>query len=172
MILILLYPSVMLNEFPLSSSVKSVPFPLLKFINMYEGVTECEVMTPKNMNIPLLPLRIDGKLKFPIGNFKGVWNNVELRKALSIGYKIRPIKQIIYTETFKPFDTFVNAFYNKRLEFKKENNAMELVMKLILNSLYGKFAQKEKQDLTINNMEYLDDDFKKKLLFSTEDNFS
>ncbi len=164
-----LYPSVMLNKYPLPQSIQRVNTPMIKYIQDYEGVCECEVITPHNIKIPLLPKRIDGKLKFPRGNFIGVWNNVELRKALELGYKIRPIKQVIYTETFNPFESYVKTFYAKRMKYKAENNPMQLVTKLLLNSLYGKFAQKEKQKMTINNLEYLSDDIKKKYLICPDD---
>jgi len=159
----------MRQKYPLPQSIKKVPVPMIDFINKYEGVSECDVSCPDHIHKPLLPIKTsDGKLIFPIGNFRGSYNHNELRKAISLGYTIIPIKQIIYTETFYPFVSYVNTFYNKRLEFKKQENNMELVMKLLLNSLYGKFAQKEKQQMTINNISFLSDEKQKELLFSSE----
>ena len=163
-----LYPSVMIQKYPNPSSIMSCSIPTIKNVNNFEGVTKCEVVTPNNLKIPFLPKRIDGKLKFPLGNFIGVWNNCELRKALNLGYKIRPIKQIIYTETFNLFESYVETFYNKRLEYKKQKSNMEVVMKLLLNSLSGKFAQKEKQKMTIENLKFMSDEKQKKILFSLE----
>jgi len=167
-----LYPSVMRKQYPDPNSIMRVPVAMQKYINEYEGVTKCEVISPDGIKIPFLPKKIDGKLKFPAGNFIGTWNNCELRKAISLGYKVRPIKQIIYTETFNPFSSYVNTFYNKRLEYKSQGSNMELVMKLLLNSLYGKFAQKEKQKMTIDNIDYLSVEKQKELLFSPEENMN
>jgi len=47
-----------------------------------------------------------------------------------------------FKETFYPFKKFVNDLYTKRLKFKKEKSPMAYVTKILMNSLYGKFAQK------------------------------
>lgn len=138
-----LYPSVMKENYPLPNSIKEINTPSIRNIIYYMGVSECIIETPKGLNKPLLPYRTKDKLIFPIGKFTGTYNHNELKKALELGYKISPIKQIIYTKTWKPFNNFVDYFYNERLKFKNQNNSMEYIMKLILNSLYGKFAQKE-----------------------------
>lgn len=152
-----LYPSVMRKKFPVPHSVKKVYNPDIHYVLNYEGVTECEVKSPP-LNIPLLPIKIKGKLIFPVGKFKGTWNNVELRKALQLGYTINPINQIIYTETFYPFKSYVDKFYEMRLKAKKDGNNMELIYKLLLNSLYGKFAQKNRQNLIIKMIENITND--------------
>ena len=146
-----LYPSVMCMDLPLPQSIQKVDIPNIDNIYKYMGVTECYVSCPQ-IDKPLLPLRHDGKLLFPSGNFKGTWNNCELAKALDLGYQIIPIKQIIYTESFQPFKTFVEVLYNKRLEYKKDKSPMELVAKLLLNSLYGKFATKHINGFRIIDM--------------------
>lgn len=52
----------------------------------------------------------------------------------------------IYTYDSEPIlREFADHFYEKRAEYKKEGNkAYDLVCKLIMNSLYGKFGQKRK----------------------------
>jgi len=42
----------------------------------------------------------------------------------------------------QPFKGYVGELYSLRKKYKSENNSMELVVKLLLNSLYGKFGQK------------------------------
>jgi len=154
-----LYPSVMTKKFPLPQSIKKVYYPDISNVLNFEGVSECVVTTPSNIDKPLLPIRLkDGKLVFPIGRFKGCYNHVELRRALKLGYKLELTKQYIYTQTFYPFKSYVNLFYSKRLEYKKQGSNMELVCKLLLNSLYGKFAQKNRQQLSIKMVSHLSDD--------------
>lgn len=140
-----LYPSVMIEDYPLPSSIKRVKGSIENILK-YHGVTDCEVQSP-NLYYPLLPLKKDGKLIFPNGRFSGVWNNVELRKALELGYKIKPHIQYIYTKTFKPFEKFVNTFYKLR----KEQPELSLIWKLYLNSLYGKFAEQEHESIRFIN---------------------
>lgn len=146
-----LYPSVMVKPFPLPQSIKEAPVKSKIYINNYDGVTSCTVIAP-NMDKPFLPFRDEkkNKLIFPYGTFKGTWNNCELKKALELGYKIKKIhKQYIYTEHFYPFKEFVTYFHDKRNIQKSNKNPMELVTKLILNSLYGKFGQKKIKEFKV-----------------------
>ena len=137
-----LYPSCMLNKYPLPSSVMEVNNTDLSFVLNYFGVSEVEVVAPVNLNKPFLPLRNENKLIFPLGKWIGIYNHNELQKALSLGYKIKPIKTIIYTKTFYPFKEYVEHFYNLRQEYKENKSNFEFVVKLLLNSLYGKFSMK------------------------------
>jgi len=139
-----LYPSVMANfNYPIPQSVEKVKNPEIDNINTYEGVSDVYVHCRKDIT-PFLPHKTKDKLIFPHGTFRGVYNHNELRKALEIGYYILKInKQIIYKATFKPFKKFVEYFYNQRKELKSKESQMEIVFKLILNSLYGKFGQKK-----------------------------
>jgi len=122
------------------------------------GVTECIVSVPQNMNKPVLPYKhkVTKKLIFPAGTFRGVWNNNELNYAITKGCKIvKIIKQLCYKYTFTPFKNYIEVLYNKRLEYKKDNNSMELVIKLCMNSLYGKFAQSKRLSTNITDITLL-----------------
>ena len=137
-----LYPSVMRNDFPNPNSMKITNENTTSFIEVYEGVSSVELSCPY-MEYPLLPLRYDGKLIFPYGNFKGWYSHVELRKAVELGYTIKKVNRTYYfTETCIPFRDYVEDLYNLRKDYKAKNNPMEIVVKLLMNSLYGKFGQK------------------------------
>lgn len=161
-----LYPFAMKKEFPLPQSVQKIHRDLVSIDNVknFEGVTRARV-TIKNIDKPLLPLRYNDKLMFPVGTFEGTWNHVELRKALKLGYKIQCKEQIIYRETFNPFSEFVDNFYELRNKFKNDNNAFEFIVKILMNSLYGKFGMKlvEKYKI-IDKKELTDYDTMKKLI--------
>lgn len=156
-----LYPSVMRNNsFPLPNSVKLIKGDRkhLNYINKFEGVSSVKVLCPENLDKPFLPLRMNGKLVFPSGEFTGTFNHCELRYALKLGYKILEIideYQVIYTKTFKPFKEFVDHFYKLRQTYKKQGSVMELPIKLVLNSLYGKFGQKKVVDSRILDINHV-----------------
>lgn len=138
-----LYPSVMRNKYPLPQSARKIENPKKDNILDYDGVSKVLIHCPGNIR-PLLPYKHHGKLIFPSGYISGTYNHNELRKALEIGYKIINIyEQIIYTQTFKPFNQFVDYFYKIRQKYKSEGNNLQITFKLILNSLYGKFGQKK-----------------------------
>lgn len=140
-----LYPSVMRNAYPLPNSCFIVDKPQEHNIYAYMGITTAEVIAPP-MRYPILPYRDEeNKLIFPIGTFKGTWTHHELSYALKNGYTIKKLyKQIIYRKCFYPFKAYVDELYYLRKKYREENNEfMQLSCKLLMNSLYGKFATKE-----------------------------
>ena len=145
-----LYPSCMLEEYPLpETAVYNDQDPSKELILSYEGVSEVTVFAP-NLEYPLLPLKTPTKLLFPNGLFRGVYTHIELRKALELGYKLIKIhRTLYYKRTFFPFRNFVKDLYAKRLEYKKKGSPMELVTKLLMNSLYGKFGQRRMTDVQV-----------------------
>lgn len=153
-----LYPSAMRNEFPLPQSVKKIKKGDANLLNIYrfEGVTKARV-TVHNIDKPFLPVRLNGKLCFPSGSFIGTWNNCELRKAIDLGYEIHCIEQIIYTETFNPFSDFVKKFYELRNMYKEQNNKFEFIVKILMNSLYGKFGMKRIEKYNIIDIKDVED---------------
>lgn len=166
-----LYPSMMLKSLPNPNSIKEVHHLHEDNILYNEGVSDVIIQTPKTMRYPILPIKDkqSGKLIFPLGTFRGVYNHNELRYAIQKGYKINKIyKQYIYTSTFKPFKKFIKNLYNKRLDYKNKNSPMELVQKLLMNSLYGKFAQNKRQKVELTNLELVSQEEKERLLLYTD----
>lgn len=138
-----LYPSVMLDaEVGLPSSyiyhVKpSRPSRYLDHFGQFTG----SVYVP-DYNVGLLPFRSDGRLYFPIGHVRGSWTFTELRFALEHGARIEDCESVIYAkQTLTPFHDYIETLYDLRLKHKAEGNAREVADKLLMNSLYGKFAQ-------------------------------
>ena len=147
-----LYPSVMLTgKYPNPETLKflNVINTDMKFIEEYEGVSDIEIEIP-DMKYPPLPYKWNGKLIFPIGTLRGWYNHNEIRLALKYGSKIKKIYSTVFSkETVNYFEDYVIQMYSKRLMYKSEGNTMgDLFTKLLLNSLYGKFAQKvERKEL-------------------------
>lgn len=137
-----LYPFCMTKIFPHPNTLRTTRKPQMSYIRDYEGLSEVTVEAPY-MDYPLLPYRHDNKLLFPTGEFRATYTNLELRKALDLGYSIKTIHKIHYfNKECEPFRDFVNDLYRKRKEFKELGNPMEYVVKICMNSLYGKFGQK------------------------------
>lgn len=142
-----LYPSVMVDiQYPNPSDLHYLNEKRtdIKYIEKYEGVSKVTVHVPKTMWYPPLPVKYKGKLIFPVGEFTGSYNHNELRIALKYGVKIEKIHNTIYSKsTVNYFKDYITDMYNLRLEFKKDKNDMgNTYTKLLMNSLYGKFAQR------------------------------
>jgi len=148
-----LYPSVMLNEFPDPNTFRKTYQNTTEYIDSYDGISKVDVYCPP-MDYPLLPFRYDNKLIMPTGTFTGWWTHIELKRAKQLGYIIKRVHQsIYYKKNCIPMRNYVLDLYDLRLQYQKENNPMELVVKLFMNSLYGKFGQKflDKDNLTYMN---------------------
>jgi len=57
-------------------------------------------------------------------------------------YRILEGCQFITNSDIYPYREFIENLYLKRTELKKENNPLQLPIKIILNSIYGKTGQK------------------------------
>lgn len=138
-----LYPSVMLN--------KKYPNPdKLKYTNdLYEALRTregcaCITVEAPDMEYPVLPVKTD-KLIFPVGIIReGVYNFPEIRLAISRGYRILDTHWVLSSEPIEsPFTEYVKYFTALKIKYTKENRrALRQLTKLMLNSLYGKFAQR------------------------------
>lgn len=101
-------------------------------------------------NVPLfgpLPYRgKSGNVVFPHYNSYGIWvHAIELSTAIKLygrecfrvhaGYILHP-----YGRTYYPF-SFINEMATRRLALKRKGDKRNIVLKLAMNSLYGKMAQ-------------------------------
>ena len=140
-----LYPSVMIDtRYPNPEHLEYLNqlYTDIKYILNYEGVSLVSIYIP-DMIYPPLPYRMKNKLIFPVGNLTGWYNHNELRVAIEYGCKIKKIYKTVFSyDTVNYFKKYIEYFYNLRLKYKQEENKMgNLITKLLMNSLYGKFAQ-------------------------------
>ncbi len=137
-----LYPTMMRKPLPDPNTIRKNSINNINYIMKYEGIAHVRIHCPYNIQYPLLPVRHNKKLIFPTGVFSGYYSNVELRRAIAEGYTILYIyRNIYFKKTVSPLKDFSNDLYNQRLKYKKEKNPLELLVKLLLNSCYGKFSQ-------------------------------
>jgi hypothetical protein len=140
-----LYPSVMyLEQFPDPESLTFTNKPTIDLIFEYEGTSYVQVYVPEYLDYPPLPVKLDNKLIFPVGTFKGWYNHNELRMAVKYGAKILNVYKTVYaTRTVNYFKEYISTLYSLRKMYNEQNNKiMSLICKLLMNSLYGKFGQK------------------------------
>lgn len=107
------------------------------------GFFYVNVEAPLDLKNPILQVKqlIDGKLMTisPVGKFSGWFFSKELDNAIKLGYKITILKGYKFDKNEILFKDFIEVLYDMRLRFKK-GEAMNLVAKLLMNSLYGRFA--------------------------------
>ena len=96
-----------------------------------------------NTRVNVFPLSHMGTLIFPVGRFETVLSTPELELALDLGV----IEQVLEVAAYEPgriFTDYVSFFYEKRKTAKLQGKREQaLLFKLMLNSLYGKFGQKQ-----------------------------
>ena len=140
-----LYPSVMVdNEYPkqLVRSRRAVPVKdMADYLTDYACVGAITVRTDE----PIYPVRMDGRLCFPVGDFDTVLCTPELAYALEHGH-ITKVKHLTLYEKGEVFTDYVETLYGLRQEYAASDNpAFKFMCKIMLNSLYGKFGQRGQQ---------------------------
>lgn len=141
-----LYPSVMTNDLMPPPIGRGKPIAFQGDIRKIEpdayGFFFCKISSPKYLEHPILQRSIktlDGKRTIAgLGTWEGWFCSTELDNALKFGYQFEILKGYQF-ETANIFSKFLNRLYNLRLQYPK-GDAMNLIAKLLMNSLYGKFG--------------------------------
>lgn len=101
--------------------------------------------------LPPLPVRMDGRLFFPVGRWRGWYSNVDIQVLLASGGKIHRMYESM---TFRPntdLRDYSLTLYDLR---KKSEGVIKVVCKYLMNSLYGKFAESDlKSEIIVNPTE-------------------
>jgi hypothetical protein len=162
-----LYPSVQRNNlFPIGfPTIDKAPFGttgLNEIIMAYKNskpakvaLIACDVECPQDLYIPLLLHKTDKLLADCIKKEGSVYTSVELCKAIELGYKITHIYEI---HTYDTSDSLFTKYIDHYFKIKNETSGgQKNIAKLMLNSLWGKFAQRDDvvEDLFVNIDEFL-----------------
>lgn len=100
-------------------------------------VAECDLETDE----PVYGVVRDNKLIFPVGRFTAALTTPEIDYAEEHEHILKIGAFSIYKRDVL-FHDFVHYFYGLRLGYKKVvNTTLDYMAKIIMNSLYGKFAQ-------------------------------
>lgn len=126
--------------------MRSFPVPVEYIGEAYDyetfGFHKITIFCPEGVKIPILPIKLNGKLIFPTGLITGIFFSEEIKLAISSGYKlIKYHYGEAFSREFDFFKEYVEFFYELRQ--KNKGGSLDYISKLFLNSLYGKFGQKE-----------------------------
>src|SRR6266498_3285900 len=140
-----LYPYVMANfKMPIGSPTYFQK-DIRKFNPYAFGFFYCKITAPENLLHPILQVHHLGKDNLrtiaPIGTWEGMYFSEELYNAEKLGYKF----EVLWGYTFESdliFKDYINDLYKIRLEYPK-SDPINLVAKLLLNSLYGRFGMND-----------------------------
>ena len=140
-----MYPSVMRsNYYPtaLKHVVSDLTITQILELTKYHFLFSGEVWL--DTDEPVYPYKEGAKLIFPIGRFKATLSTPELLYAIEHGHVVRFGDIAIYSGE-QIFTDYIDFFYNERLKAKAVGDKIHDVMfKLFLNSLYGKFGQQNR----------------------------
>lgn len=107
----------------------------------YGVIADVTIQTNENA----YPMRYKGKLIFPVGVFRTTISTPEIEYALERGH-IVAVHEVAVYKMLPLFKDFVDNFYSKRETAKKQGDRVsDLLYKLVLNSLYGKFGQLKRE---------------------------
>jgi DNA polymerase elongation subunit (family B) len=118
---------------------------LKKILKKYHVIADLTIWLPQDKAYILNKIKLNGveKSVFTWGSFDVTLSTPEIEFVLTHGKILKFKKGVVY-EKANIFKGFVDFFYDKRLQYKKENKpAYDLFCKLNLNSCYGKFASKK-----------------------------
>lgn len=136
------------------------------YYDNYLCIIDALIFVPFQIIAPLPYKDENEKTIYPTGTIRGVYTNVELKNAEKYGVRILEVYRMsYYTQKEKLFKDFANFVWSKRLDYKsecankcieclgknhcvkfvknpKQNKAMDIMIKKIGNSLYGKTGEK------------------------------
>ena len=121
---------------------------ILKYEPDAKGFFYCDIEASEQLLCPTLQRRIktkDGVRTIAgTGTWKGWIHYDEYHTCVNRGYNIKIIKgyKFKYTNIFKDY---VETLYNLRQQYTKDN-PMNLIAKMLMNSLYGKFGMKSENN--------------------------
>jgi DNA polymerase type B, organellar and viral len=108
------------------------------------GYFYCEISSPTYLEHPILQRRIKTSQGIRtiagLGSWTGWVYSKEMDNAIKFGYTFKIIRGYQFEEG-DLFSLYVNTLYELRQEYDK-SHPMNMIAKLLMNSLYGKFGMK------------------------------
>lgn len=114
------------------------PEKLAEFVRLYSVVAEVLLDTDE----PAYGVIRNGKVIFPVGRFVAYLTTPGVNYAIDHGHLV-DVKRASFYRSAPLFKRYVTEFYALKEQFKRDNDPVNTTMvKIFLNSLYGKFGQK------------------------------
>lgn len=149
-----LYPSVMDKPYPVKLLQSYENVTISQFNKLDTTLGYCGDVTI-NTNKQQYPMRYQGRLCEMQGNFRTQICGPELARAIN-AKEVTHIHQLAAYEMCPVFKEYVEYFWNLRQKnMTPKGNPREQLIKLLMNSLYGKFGMKgfDWKDFTQTNLE-------------------
>lgn len=110
------------------------------------GFFYCKIVTPNNLKHPILQthVKINNNMTrtiAPLGSWEGIIFSEELNNALKFGYTF----EVLWGYKFERkniFSNYIGILYKFRIQYPK-SHPLNLIAKLLLNSLYGRFGMND-----------------------------
>lgn len=144
-----LYPFVIISrEFPVGIPIQFIgDYKLVSEYGSKLAIIEVEIETPLDLKHPVLIVKNDKGINIrPLGQWRGWYTSKELENAEKFGYKYKILRGYLF-DSGRPFKEYVNHIYQIRLDNVK-GTPLNLIAKLLLNSLFGRFGIKPLIDST------------------------
>ena len=144
------------SSYPFSMLEFGVPYGKIRKTDTYDnrkmGMFRACVTAPPKLQIPILASRDEkGRMRWRGGTFEGVFTSSELIFASKHGYSINEIYEgYEWNQICFPFENFISHCRDIRRQNKGQ--PLEILAKLMQNSLYGKFGVKrERPEILVND---------------------
>jgi len=135
-----LFPYAMTHPLPgeLIGASRDLPLPG----NLYMADVEIEV---PDLYLTPIPVRMSGRVFFPSGRWRAWVTSIDLELLLKECGKLHKVYQVLIFEPFHDLGQYARDLYTRR---KNTTDAWEkMVLKYLLNTLYGKFAEGETKSI-------------------------
>ena len=119
--------------------------------NQGSAILKIKYYNPKNLIVQHIPIKEKEK-KIEINRMRNgyiidILTSVDIQEIVKIGGRVEKIYEgVIYRENFKvsPFRKVIDILFKLRQKYKDEGNeVMQLLVKLLMNSLYGEQIRKD-----------------------------
>lgn len=114
-----------------------------------EGMADVTITIPAT-EYPALPMRGSEDMVYAWGTLRGMWPYPEIRQALADGATIERVHGAYeHQRAPTPFREYVHYCYDQRARAQHEMD--NVVWKLFMNSLYGKFGQRPELEMIFDD---------------------
>jgi hypothetical protein len=132
-----LYPKAMCNPMPIDF-LREIEGTSVTLKDVF-GFAEARITSPNNLEIPLLPFKVDHETIHPIGSWIGIYFTEELKAIEAQGYKVELIKVYEFSKE-NIFNDYIDYFYNIK---KNAIGPLRFIAKNHLNQIYGIFGRRK-----------------------------